>query len=449
MKKSSISSPIVIIKNIAWLFGDKISKLLIGIFVYGWIGQYLGPEEFGKINYALALSALFLSFASLGLSAVIIKELVQNPEKIKQVLASAFCLQLISGFFATITLCIIAYFFLGGTLDSRLIIIILSLPVSLKISEVVRLWLEAKLQSRISVLIDNSVFFLLALIKITAINFEFSTVQIAIIFALESASVSILHILYYKKTNESLGWQRADFDTSWRLLRQGAPLIVSSVAFLLYSKIDQIMLEAFIGVSAVGVYSASTRIAEAAFFIPSILVSSIYPSIQQLRKTDSDGYQAALQRLYNMVVLAAVFPALIVSFFSVEIIDIVYGQAYEESANILKIYTWSGVFVALAAASGRYFLSENLQNLTMYRHVFGACLNVLLNLLAIPHYGVIGAACASVISFVVANYLFDAITPKTRFCFKQKTVALLVFPGAISLIKDISSITAKYEKRNK
>ncbi|MCS7232463.1 MAG: oligosaccharide flippase family protein [Elusimicrobiota bacterium] len=64
-----------VLDNIGWLTFDKIFRLGVGLFVMGWIARYLGPEQFGLWNYAIAFTSLFTAFATLGLDGIVVREI--------------------------------------------------------------------------------------------------------------------------------------------------------------------------------------------------------------------------------------------------------------------------------------------------------------------------------------------------------------------------------------
>ena len=118
--------------------------------------------------------------------------------------------------------------------------------------------------------------------------------------------------------------------------------------------------------------------------------------------------------------------ALPMTFMSDWIVEMLYGVAYNEAGMVLMIHIWAGVFVFLGVASSKWFVAENLQLLSMWRTFFGMLVNVLLNILLIPKYGITGAAFSTLISQVVAAYLFDVFYYKTRSMFYMKTKSLLL-----------------------
>lgn len=72
------------------------------------------------------------------------------------------------------------------------------------------------------------------------------------------------------------------------------------------------------------------------------------------------------------------------------------------------------------------FIGEGLAHLTVQRTLMGDIINIVLNFLLIPHYTVVGAAIATVISQVVASYLSHAFHSKTRKLFLIQTRSLLL-----------------------
>ena len=52
-------------KNTSWLFGEKILRMVVGLFVGVWIARYLGPEQFGTFSYAQSFVGLFSAIATL------------------------------------------------------------------------------------------------------------------------------------------------------------------------------------------------------------------------------------------------------------------------------------------------------------------------------------------------------------------------------------------------
>jgi O-antigen/teichoic acid export membrane protein len=189
-------------------------------------------------------------------------------------------------------------------------------------------------------------------------------------------------------------------------------------------RIDQIMIKEILGEEAVGKYSAAVRLSELWYFVPVIMVNSLFPSVVNAKNVSEKLYHTRLQRLFTTLVWMAIAFAAPMIFLSDSLITLLYGEAYKEAGQVLMIHAWAGIFVSLGAASGVWYISENLQQYAFYRTLLGAIINVALNFILIPIYGVIGAALATVAAQSMAALFFDALTKRTRMVFFMKLKTL-------------------------
>ncbi|GAG14193.1 unnamed protein product, partial [marine sediment metagenome] len=101
------------------------------------------------------------------------------------------------------------------------------------------------------------------------------------------------------------------------------------------------------------------------------------------------------------------------TFLADDIIRLLFGVQYGNAAGALRIYIWAGVFVFLGVASGQYLVAENYTRISFFRTFIGCIVNVILNIILIPRYGINGAAIATVVSYLVATF-FIVFIPKTN-----------------------------------
>ncbi len=79
----------------------------------------------------------------------------------------------------------------------------------------------------------------------------------------------------------------------------------------------------------------------------------------------------------------------------------------------------------MSSFSDRYFLIEGKQKKILQRASIALVLNILLNLILIPNYGIVGASIATLISLIIARFLFDLLDQDTIELFNFKIKALL------------------------
>jgi len=422
-----------ILINTSWLFGDKILRMGVGLFVGVWIARYLGPEQFGLLNYALAFFALFTSVANLGLNGIVVRDLVQDPSITETTLGSAFFLSVFGGFSAfALSLLAISYARPDDEL-AKFIVVLLSLLMVFKATDVVRYWFESQVQSKYVVWMENGVFLTMSTVKIGLILTNAPLIAFVWVIFVEALIVAVGLLGIYTWTGGNLATWRFRFVRATVLLKDSWPLILSGLAIMVYMRIDQIMLGQMLGDESVGIYTAAVRISEIWYFIPITIVASVFPSIIEAKKQNETLYYHRLQNLYNIMVMLALALAILMTFLSDWVVTLMFGNAYLEAGTVLSIHIWAGIFVFLGVASGKWFLIEGLQRYSFYRTLLGVVVNIALNLIMIPKFGVLGAAWATVISYAVAAMFSDALQKATRPMFRMKLRSFNILRAAKSI----------------
>lgn len=427
------------LSNTSWLFAEKIFRIAIGLFVTVWLARYLGPEQFGVFNYALSFVAIFGVFSSLGLDKLVTKELLSRPQDSHEIMGTSFMLRFIGAIFllplATFSISIVRP-------DNDLMfimVIIISSSFFFTSFEIIKYWFESHVQAKYSAIIDAIVIFTSSIIKGILIILEAPLVAFAWVVVIESILLAIgLIIIYIKKSNKILDW-KVSFQKLRYMLKEACPLILSGAVFVLFTRIDQVMLGSMIGDEAVGIFAAAVRISEGWMFIPMIIATSLFPAMLNARKNNYFLYLQRTQHLLNLMAVLGVSVAIGIIFIASPFMNLIFGDSYGQSSSILIIHIWGMVFNAISIISFRYFLAEGLQIYSFYRAFTGLILNILLNYLLIPIYGAVGAAVATAISQGVAVWLLNSISPKTRPMFLMQTKALMLLES-INTLQHIKSL---------
>lgn len=409
-----------IVDNIGWLFIDKILRMGVGLFVGVWIARYLGPEQFGLLSFATAFIGLFGAIAGLGLQGVVVRDIVRDPAGKEATLGTAAMLQFFGG--------LLAYGLILGTIFwlrpddtlAKALVAILGSTTLFKASHVAVYWFESQVQSKYMVWVQNGSFLVFAAVKVVLILNHAPLSAFAWATMAEALVVALLMLVMLGLRGPRLRRLRVTVARAKGLLADSWPLLLSGIAIMIYMKIDQIMLGQMVGDEAVGIYSAAVRISEVWYFIPMIIVASVFPAILEAQKRSEAQYYQRLQHLYDLMVWLSAGVALPMTFLSTPIVTLLFGEAFAESGTVLAIHIWAAVFVFLGVASGKWFVAENRQILSFQRTMLGAVVNVVLNFLLIPGFGAVGAAVATVVSYAVASFFTDALQQETRKMFVMK-----------------------------
>lgn len=410
------------------MFGEQILRMISGLIVGVWVARYLGPEKFGVFNYAIAFVAIFASVAKFGLDAIVVRDLVNEPNKRDIYLGTAFWLKF---FGALVTLVIVAFATLFTSNDdtTTLYIFIIASGIIFQSFEVIDFYFQSRVLSKFVSLCKITQLLFSSILKAYFILKGFDLIWFVVVTLFDQLTLAATLYLSYKFQNIGSFYRHFNWIMAKKLLIDSWPLIFSGVVIAIYMRIDQIMIKEMLGARDVGLYSAAVRLSEVWYFIPMVITSSIYPAIVTAKKTDERLYYLRLQRLYTFMVWTAIGIALPMTFLNNWLVTELYGEAYREAGPVLMIHIWTNVFVFLGVASGSWFTSENLQRFSFYRTFLGAIINVILNFIFLPIYGIVGAAIATLIAQIMATFLFDFLTIRTRktFFMKLNTINIIKF----------------------
>jgi PST family polysaccharide transporter len=403
-----------IIENVLWLYADRVIRMGLGFFISAWIARYLGSEDFGIYSFALAVVGLFTPLAALGLRELTIRSLANNPERKNEFLGTTFLLHIFGGIVTYIlSLLLVVILIEQPTIIS--LVAILSISGIFNAFDIIDYWFSSQVKSKYSVIAQNTAFMVLSSTKLILILMSAPLIFFAWAVVIGSiVKASALSVAYRLKGYYLRLW-KWEIALARDFLRESWPLILSSIAVTVYMKTDVIMLGQMDTKSAVGIYSVAIRLSEIWYFIPSAIAASVAPKFYAAKRyNDPKRYNSILKRLLRTVFVISILIALPLTLLSDLLITKLYGQAYSLAGSIVSIYIWSAPFVFMGIAANLWFIAEGLMQETFKRSMMGAIINILLNFLMIPRYGIFGAAISTVVSQAFASFLLNSINKKTR-----------------------------------
>lgn len=413
-----------ILGNTGWLFFDKILRMGVGLIVGAWVARYLGPEQFGALNFALAFVGLFGAFASLGLDGIVVRDIVREPERKYEILSSAFILKLCGGSVAFLIALSAIFIVRPAESQAHWLVGIIAAGLIFQSLDTIDLWFQSQVQSKFTVIAKNSAFIVIALVRVSLIMNKAPLKAFAWATLAEIVLGAMFLSMFYARQKTVPVWC-PKIDMARRLVKESWPLIMSNLAVMIYMRIDQVMLAQMIGNKEVGLYSAALRFSEIWYFIPLAIVSSVMPSLTQSRLESKEKYFRQLQQLFNSLVRIAYLIALPMTFVSTYVVTALYGQEYSRAGLILAIHIWSAVFVFIGVGMSPWTLNEGMIRYSLIQTIGGAVINILLNIFLIPKYGAVGAAVSTLISQMMASFLFNISVPKLRVIFNMQLRALV------------------------
>jgi O-antigen/teichoic acid export membrane protein len=399
-------------RNMGWMFFGRIFMLGISFLVNAYIARYLGPANYGLLNYTISFVGLFGFIASFGIDNIVNREIIKNHDLKSKIIGTSFYLKLIGGILAIIAIYVTSYF---TTTDGILLGLIwmFSLTYIFQAFNIVDIYFQSQVLSKYSIMITIIGTIISTALKIYLITSNSGIIWLTAIYTLETAITAIGFILIFIYKGHKLKEWIFDKKIAIMILKDSWPLMLSSIAIGIYMKIDQVMIKNMIGNQNAGLYAIAVKLSEVWYFLPSIICISIFPAIVNAKKVSVELYEKRLKKLYFLMFWLSFLIALFASIFAYPIIYWLFGIQYLGAITALRIYIWAGISVSLGIAIGQYLLTENYTKIPLIGNFLGAILNVILNLFLIPKYGIAGAAFATLISYSLSS-LAGVMFSKTR-----------------------------------
>ncbi len=397
--------------NTGWLFFEKVIRILVTLTVWALVIRYLGPQQFGVFSYALSYVFLFGMLADCGMDVVLVKDLVERPTQGPVIMGSAFVLR----FLGAITACVLitlSFFVIATQPLTRAIIAVMALGLFFTAFDNIDSFFQSRVLSKYPVYAK-----LMSLVStsILCVAFVFNhkpLVYFVWVVVLEAAVAAVVFLFFYRRIHGD----RWIFNAAvmGNLLSRSWPLVVSGFAIAIYMRLDQLMIKHMLGDAPLGQYAVAVRVSEAFYFIPMAVTASLFPAIVQAKMKGPQAYHDRLKALNALLIWIALGLTAAFSIWGRGLIGVFFGSDYTPAAGVLMIHIWASVFVFLGILRSKWAINEHAQNWVCAYTVLGAVINVALNLILIPAWGIQGAAVATVVAQCFAATLSNLLHPKTR-----------------------------------
>ncbi|RZM09968.1 MAG: flippase, partial [Pedobacter sp.] len=419
------------LRNAGWMFFDKIFRMATSLLVGVWLARYLGPDQFGLLNYAYIFPLTLAALVSLGINTLLTSEIPTaiNAEETDRLVLTSVTLKVAAGLVA-FGLIMAANLYLHQQSSQLLGLVTISASALLfQGFDAVDIYFQSIRKVQYSIIPKVAAFGLATLARlyglIHGLSLSFFVTTMVVELAVGYLAIYVLYI-----RQRQLPAIRFSFHgkTARRLLSAAWPLMLAEFFIFIYMRLDQIMINHLANSSELGKYSAALRISEAWYFVAAALTASFYPGIIALRSIDYGAYLRRYQLLLNLLFVIGFSIGIIFTVLAEPLTHIVYGSQYIGVGTILSIHIWTGVFIFLAVGSNNWFVVEGLQTFLLGRTIAGALVNIVLNIVLIPRYGATGASIATLIAQFIAAYLTNGFYTKTREVFQLQTNALFFIP---------------------
>lgn len=401
-----------IFNNISWILVCKIVQALLGLVVSMFTARYLGPANFGTINYAASLVSFFSPIALLGINEIIVQEFVQKPDAAGKIIGSAVAMCMVSSVVCMLGITAFIFVTEKGTTDTFVVCVLYSTILIFQAMELSQYWFQAKLLSKYTSIISLIAYIAFSAYRIFLLITEKNIFWFAVANSFDACLIGVsLIVLFKKKSGQKLCFS---WECCKQLIGKGKYYIIANLMVVVFAQTDKIMLKMMIGEEATGLYSVAVHCVNMTAFIFSAIITSARPVIIESHIYSHDKFEMNITRLYSVVIYLSIIQSIVISIAARLMINILYGADYLSAVSSLRIVAWYTAFSYIGGIRNIWLLVEEKQKYILSINSLGAIANVVLNFVLIPKMGIDGAAIASLVTQIFTNLIVGYIIKPLR-----------------------------------
>lgn len=346
-------------RNASWMIIGRIYQMSLSFVVSMLTARYLGPSNYGLINYASSFTSFFSTFCVLGINSVIVKNFIDHPNEEGKTTGSAIGVRMISSICSVVLIMVATLFLDRGERTTHLVVLLLGLGAIPQVFDTLNYWFQAKLESKYAAIASAIGYTVMMGYKISLLVFQKNVVWFAAASSIEYLVVAVcLYYNYRRHGGPSLSF-------SWRkvkeLLNSSHHFILVSLMVSIYGSTDKLMLKQMMDETEVGFYSTAVTVCGLWCFILAAINDSMYPVILEAFESDIKLFERKCRQLYAIVFYTSAGVSILYTMFAKYIILILYGEAYLPAITPMRIVTWYIAFSYLGDARNVWVISYDCQ----------------------------------------------------------------------------------------
>ena len=399
---------ITFLKEFGSQFTEKIFRLVIGIYLIKEISQLLGPEKYGGLLYIESNYLMLLGISMMGFEPFFIKVFVMKKE---------FKKYLFNGILTLVTVSLLLlmlfqfYLIFYSTFKFKIYLQIISILILFNPLYFSEYYLNSKYKIRHTSFYRIMAFSIASILKLLAVHNNFSIEAFVWILIIENLIILIFYLIFfYKNFKFKLLDLKFDFDIVKEILEKSGVIFIYGVGMNLFARIDIFIIERYLGLSDLGNYSASFKLISFSYFLPILLANTFYTKILNTENNDVD----TIKKMYFLSFWFSIFIYIGFLIFGNNILDLLFGDEFKNVKEIFKISSISLITVGLSATYIKRIYSLGLQQKLLLRISFTIFIDIILNIILVPIYGVIGVSISTVISVIITEVFYDFFIKELR-----------------------------------
>lgn len=396
-------------KNTFWLAVSNFGGRFIRAIVIIYAARVLGPAEWGVFNYVITVVAFLTLFTESGISQIMIRDRAQAPDEAAKRSLTATIIRLKLFFVAAGAVIIVFIAPLLPTADAftgSKAAVLYPIVVFIMIFDSIREFCHAIFRSE-ERMEWEAVTYGLTNIFILAFGLTFLLIHptvrgFTLGYALGTGGGAVVAVIFARRYVHNI-MSGFSWVVAKRLLHSIWPFTISGALGMLMINTDIIMLGWLRSSEEVGLYAGPQRIIQLIYLVPAVMSVSILPVFARLVVQSREKMTRAIEYTMSAIYMAALPIAAGGIIVALPLIGLLFGDAFTRGALPLQILLLTLLADFSAVLMNNILLSYDRQRNIIVYSAIGGLMNIALNLVLIPRYGIIGCAIATLVAQLASN----------------------------------------------
>lgn len=381
-----------VVGNILSLATSEVGARMIAFAGTAYLARTLEPTAFGIIGFATALWAYIALAVTAGFNDIGAREIARRPREAPAIAASVTLVRLALAVVASIALGVLVLF-LNKPPTVRLVILLSSLlffSLALDMSWVHK-GLERNGRVSVALLVGQSLYVGMILLLVHG-------PQDVVYVPVAQFSGEISAVLLLALPILALSRTTVNLHEGLRVLKSSGPLTLARLLRTLVFSSDVVLLGFLVGERAVGLYNAPYRLCYLLLAMSIAIHASYLPAITRASAVGFKQVRVLAGRSMEIASCLGIPLTVGGMILAVPLLNTVFGPDYVEGAAAFRLLLLSIGFIFFSGVTHNLLLAADRLKVEMWIIAVAAVLNVGLNLILIPRYGLVGAAFATALA---------------------------------------------------
>lgn len=376
------------------------------------VTRTLGPAGYGDIIIVITYVSTFFVMADFGINNIVVRSWAKEPQKAKAEFTDLLVLRFIMSLALCLAAAVLAVLLSKTSAQySQVVLKGIMVGLTLIIGQSLYFSASAVFQTFFSYaksfwasLWGNIVALILLVVAI-----YFGVGELGVIGAIILGSlVPTVLALYFVREYLSLKSLRFNFKYSKLLLVASLPTGLGLIINTVYTSSDRLLLSVLVPASALGLYGLAYKVFENILVLPNFYMNASFPVMVARKEESQESLGHTVQKIFDAISLV-VFPLIAGGIIlSPVIINLVGGESFSGADTVLAVLFLGSVIYFYSPLFRWLLIVEHQEWWLPWIYGLGLATNVALNLIAIPRYGIVGAAVVNAIS-ELAVLVFSAV----------------------------------------